>query len=272
MSVPPKILIVDDEPNIRLFLKDILSQDGYEIDTAESGEVAVEHIEAQHFDLALVDLKLPGIDGIDVLKTARQKSVETVIIVLTAHASLESAIEALRQGAHDYLFKPCKPAELRNSVRRGLFNRQTIDRQRDLIDQLKEMSSNIESIRDTIVESQPETPPLQSESEPARTRFLEQEPLTIDLLQHIVLLDGQRLETTPTEFELLVYLLREAPRAVSPQELIENIQGYEVEAWEASNIIRRHVHRLRQKIKDIDGPSDLIYTVRGVGYALGGDG
>lgn len=272
MSTPPKILVVDDEANIRLFLEEILSQDGYEIITAESGEVAVGYIAEQLFDLALIDLKMPGIDGIEVLKTVREKSTKTVIIVLTAHASLESAIEALRSGAHDYLFKPCKPNQLRDTVQRGLFNRQTRDHQRDLIYQLKEMSRNLENIRNSITVDQPSVSSAASESTATRTRFLERAGLTVDLLQHIVILDGQQLETTPTEFNLLTYLLREAPRAIPPQELIQNVQGYETETWEASGIVRRHIHRLRQKIKKIRGDSNLISTIRGVGYAIGENG
>ena len=263
----PTILIVDDEANIRLFLEDILSQDGYHIVTAETGEIAVEQIAQQHFDLALIDLKLPGIDGIQVLKAIRQKSIETMTIVLTAHASLDSAVEALRQGANDYLFKPCKPADLRDSVQKALFHRQSQARQSDLINQLKQMSRDLEAIRSSIVDEPPQ-PGTTSQPAHAYTRFLEHGSLTIDLLQHAVLLEGQRLDTTPTEFDLLVYLMQQAPRAVPPQELIQNIQGYDVEVWEASSIIRRHIHRLRQKINNINNSLDIIQTVRGIGYAI----
>ncbi len=263
----PTLLIVDDEANIRLFLEDILSQDGYDIVTAENGEVAIEQIAQRHFDLALIDLKLPGIDGIQLLKAIRQKSAETMTIVLTAHASLDSAVEALRQGANDYLFKPCKPADLRESVQKALFHRQSQSRQVDLIEQLKQMSSDLEAIRHSIMAKPPQTTATSEATDPL-TRFLEHGKLTIDLLQRAVIVDGQRLDTTPTEFDLLVYLTQQAPRAISPQELIQNIQGYDAEVWEASSIVRRHIHRLRQKINDVNSSLNIIQTIRGVGYAV----
>lgn len=269
MSAKPNILIVDDETNIRNFLKEILGPENYQITTAESGEAALERIAAQKFDLALIDLKLPGIDGIEVLKTLRQESPTTTAIMLTAHASLETSVEALRQGAHDYLFKPCKPAELRDSVQRGLSGQQPQDRQQELIGQLQKMSIMLDTIRTQIVEDSVDRP-LPPVSQPAKEhkRFLKCQRLTVDLLQHAVILDGQPLNTTPTEFDLLVYLMREAPRAIPPQELIRSIQGYDTESWEASNIVRRHIHRLRQKIKERTGDSEIIQTVRGVGYMI----
>jgi len=130
-----RILVVDDEEHIRASMKELLTRDGYEVFVAESGEAALELIDTHSFDLALIDLKLGGIGGIEVLTALRQKSPQTVAIVLTAYASLETAVAALRQGAHDYLFKPCKPAELRESIRRGLLGRQE-QRRQELLHQI----------------------------------------------------------------------------------------------------------------------------------------
>ena len=94
-----KILVVDDEANIRASLKEILARDGYHVITAESGESALALLPTHEFDLALIDLKLTGIGGIEVLAVLREQSPNTVAIVLTAHASLETAVEALRKGA-----------------------------------------------------------------------------------------------------------------------------------------------------------------------------
>ena len=140
-----KILVVDDEPNIRASLEEILTGDGYLVTAVESGEAALEALESETFDLALLDLKLTGMGGIDVLKGLRERALDTVVIVLTAHASMETAIEALRQGAHDYLFKPCRPAELRESIQRGLVNRHE-NEQQDLQRQLEHMASSLEDI------------------------------------------------------------------------------------------------------------------------------
>lgn len=270
MDLTSTILIVDDEANIRAFLKEILEQDNYRVSTVASGEAALQEIKTQTFDLALIDLKLPGLGGIEVLKGIRVAAPETVIIVLTAHASLETAVEALRHGAHDYLFKPCQPVELHDSIRRGLLNRQKQGKRQQILERLQQVSTELEVIRATIIQEIEPAPALSSgvrEVQPSK-RFLQRQGITVDMLRHIITIDERLLDTTPTEFDLLVYLLREAPRVISPQELIHNIQGYQTDQWEASNIIRRHVHRLRQKIKELTGNDDLIQTVRGVGYTL----
>ena len=106
-----RILVVDDESSIRLFLEETLTNDGHQVVSAVSGEEALVLIAEQSFDLALLDLNLTGIGGMEVLAALRRQSPDTVVIILTAHASLETAVEALRQGAHDYLFKPCKTVQ-----------------------------------------------------------------------------------------------------------------------------------------------------------------
>ncbi|HRV96455.1 MAG TPA: response regulator, partial [Anaerolineae bacterium] len=116
MTSPARILVVDDEENIRSSLQEMLSLTGYNVIAVESGEAALKLIAGQEkFDLALIDIKLEGLTGIEVLAMLRRLTPETVVIILTANASLETAVEALRYGAHDYLFKPCKPTELQES-------------------------------------------------------------------------------------------------------------------------------------------------------------
>lgn len=263
-----KILIVDDEANIRTSLEEMLARDGHQVVAVESGEAALELISraTQEFDLALIDLKMKGVGGIEVLTALRQQLPGTVAIVLTAHASLETAVEALRQGAHDYLFKPCKPAELRDSIRKGLSHQQT--QQSDLLRQLEQMTDSLEHIRATIAE-QPDKPSLPI-SKPAERhrRFLQRGGLIVDLLRHVITLDGHLLDLSPTEFDVLIHLIQEAPRVVSPQELVREVQGYESEQWEASEIMRQHIYRIRQKIKGTTGRTDVVRTVRGVGYTI----
>ncbi len=261
------VLIVDDEAVIRASLHEMLIRDGYHVTTAESGEVALELIENQTFDLALIDLKMKGIGGIEVLKALRQQAPDTVAIVLTAHASLETAVEALRLGAHDYLFKPCKPAELRQSIRQGLLSRSE-NRQADLLRQLEQVADSLEDIRSSILE-QPRPPSIPiPQPSPEQGRFLQWERLIIDFLRHVVTLDGELLDLTPTEFDILACLVKEAPRVVPPQELLYQARGYESEPWEASEIVRQHIYRIRQKIKDATGRKYVIRTVRGVGYKI----
>jgi DNA-binding response OmpR family regulator len=258
-----RILVVDDEPGIRFSLEEMLTRDGYQVVAVESGEAALERIPAGEFDLALIDLKMKGIGGMEVLAALRQQSPNTTAIVLTAHASLETAVEALRQGAHDYLFKPCKTLELRESVRTGLLRRQQEVRQRDLLRQLEQYLTN--SLEDSSAAVAPSTP-----HEPAaeQMRFLQQGGLIVDFMRHVITLDGRLLELSPTEFNLLAYLVSEAPGVVSPQELVREAQGYECEPWEARDIVRYHVYRIRQKVKVATGRTDVIRTVRGVGYTI----
>ena len=127
-----RILAVDDEPSVRYFVKETLSTVGYQVVVVGSGEAALDLIAAQEqrFDLALLDLKMNGVGGLQVLAALRQQSPDTAAIILTGHGSMETVIEALRQGAHDYLLKPCDPQELRESVASGLDSRRCALQQR----------------------------------------------------------------------------------------------------------------------------------------------
>jgi DNA-binding response OmpR family regulator len=279
MTIPAKILIVDDEPGIRFFLEELLTNDGHQVTAVDSGKAASESLQADEFDLALLDLKLKDISGLQVLEMLRAHTPDTVVIVLTGHASLETAVEALRQGAHDYLFKPCKTIELRESIRRGLLKRQQKLRHRGLLQQLEHhLASSLQDLRATIAE-EPTSPALDPDSEPPLTisqsdpsldqgRFLQRGGLIADLTRHVFTLDGQLLELSPTEFDVLAYLTSEAPRVVSPQELLREVQGYEADQWEASEIVRYHIYRIRQKIRAASGSKGAIRTVRGVGYTI----
>ncbi len=268
MADAVKILVVDDEDSIRFYLREALERDGYIVTAADSGEAALECAQAENFDLALIDLKLPGISGMRVLRNLRQSSPNTTIIVLTAHASLETAVEALRQGAHDYLFKPCKTAELRESVASGLLKRQREVRQRHLLSQLeRDLSSKLEEIRATVDQTDAAPVPVQRQ-DAIEERFIKQGGLFVDFTRHVVTLDDTLIELSPTEFKLLGYLASEKPRVVSPQELVQEAQGYESNPWEARDLARYHIYRIRQKVAQATGRDNLIRTVHGVGYTL----
>jgi DNA-binding response OmpR family regulator len=264
-----RILVVEDEANIRSLLQDMLVRDGYQVESVESGEAALSSISTQVFDMALIDLKLPGIGGIELMSALRQQLPEIVVIVLTAHASLETAVEALRQGAHDYLFKPCKSVELLESVRRGLVKRRSEIRKQDLLSQLDSLTNSLEDIRATMTDEHDAKAVDVAQPPSTQKRFLQGGALVIDLLHHVITLDGYQVEVSRTEFDLMVYMLNQAPRVVPPQELIREVQGYDSEQWEASDTVRSHIYHIRQKIKDATGRTDIIRTVRGVGYTIG---
>lgn len=106
------ILVVDDEPVARQSLSDILKLEGYVVNSVPNGQAAVEHVRTHAVDLMIVDLKMPGMDGLEVIQVINQVSPETEIILLTAHGSIESAMQALRLRIHDYLLKPASPAQI----------------------------------------------------------------------------------------------------------------------------------------------------------------
>lgn len=283
MEPTTRILVVDDDASIRFFLKELLERDGYEVVTADSGETALKYIEQAEYDLALVDLKMKGVSGTQVLRALHTQSPDTVVIMLTGHGSLESAVEALRQGAHDYLFKPCKTIELRESIRAGLLNRLQKKKQRALLQQLEHhLSNTLADVRATIGEAGTPMPGVSTARVAVNTaaapplnqplaehnRFLQKGGLIVDLSRHVIMLDGNLLELSPTEFDLLAYLISESPRVISPQELLREAQGYTSEVWEARDIVRYHIYRIRQKIKGAAGPTEIIQTVRGVGYTV----
>jgi len=107
-----KIFIVDDELVMRKSLSGWLERDGYEVDTAESGEEAIEKLKETRFDVLLVDIKMEGISGLDVLKHVRENDPDVAVVMITAYGSISTAIEAIKNGAYDYLLKPFDPDEL----------------------------------------------------------------------------------------------------------------------------------------------------------------
>lgn len=246
METAPAILVVDDERAVLQPLSAILKRAGYTVTAVDSGEAALEEIAQQEFDLALIDLKLKGIGGIEVLAVLHERSPNTAAIILTAHATLDTAVEALRQGAHDYLLKPCRTEDLLASVHRGLLARQ------------QTLAQPLEGT------GQRAAPSLSTDS-PAHTC---RAGLVVDRDRHVITLEGNVLDLSPTEFNLLAYLAEEAPRVIPTPELAEKILGYTAEPWEARELIRFHIHRLRGKIRAATERSGLIRTTRGVGYSL----
>ena len=116
MKEQTRTLVVDDEAGIRFFVQEALRRAGHQVAAVSSGEEALARLEEESFDLAIVDLRLKGMDGMEVLATLRARCPEMAAIFLTAHGSLASALEALEMGACDYIPKPCSMKELRETV------------------------------------------------------------------------------------------------------------------------------------------------------------
>ena len=141
---PPRILVVDDEESVRLTTAAILEREGYAVATAGDGRAALAQLARSPFDLVLTDLRMEGMDGSALLAEIRAKHPDTVAIVLTGYATIESSIDALRQGVYDYLVKPCVVEDLKLTVRRALEHQ----RQRERI---SELSSPVVEIWDGVL-------------------------------------------------------------------------------------------------------------------------
>ena len=135
---PARILVVDDEPSVAEIFQEFLTDLGHEITVASSGEEAQQLIPALHPDIILTDINLPGISGLEVMRIAKRNDPETAVIVVTGHASAATAIDALRQGAYDYITKPFDLGEIHQIVERGLANRRLKSINRRLVEELRQ--------------------------------------------------------------------------------------------------------------------------------------
>jgi CheY-like chemotaxis protein len=123
MVAPAKILVVDDEEFVRRNFKRALSEEGYEVETAEDGERALESIEKEPFDLIIADMKMPGMNGIDVLKNAKERHPDIGVIIVTGYSTIETAVEAIKSGASDYIEKPLSTDQLYDATVKALAQR-----------------------------------------------------------------------------------------------------------------------------------------------------
>lgn len=258
-----RILIVDDERAMRISLSEILSLRGAQVTAASNGQDAVDMLSDADFDLILLDLKMPGMDGLQVLEAAQQIRPNTVVIMLTAHATLDSAIGALRRGAFDYLLKPYDPRAMVESIERGLKRRQESKRRQGLMSIIEQTVSALASSETPLAAWLPISLPSQDGG-----NTIVAGAITIDLPRRTVTVNDISVALSPTEFDLLVYMARNQDRVISCRELVRETLSYDALENEARPIIRMHVHRLRQKLERAGAASTRVTTVRGAGYML----
>ncbi|MCJ7617537.1 MAG: sigma-54 dependent transcriptional regulator [Desulfobacterales bacterium] len=129
----PHILVVDDELSMREFLELMLTREGYNVSCAETGEKAISMINKKHFDLLLCDIRIGDISGIDVLRAAKKQNQQTVVIMISAYASAETAVEAMNEGAYDYVPKPFDNEELKQTIKKAL-DLKTIEHEKEILD------------------------------------------------------------------------------------------------------------------------------------------
>lgn len=224
-----RILIVEDEPDILEMVRYNLAQAGFDVVVAEDGETALAHVRETIPNLVILDLMLPGLDGLDVCKSLKQdaKTRDVPILMLTARKEEVDRIVGLELGADDYVVKPFSPREL------------------------------VLRIRAILRRGKAPGPPSGDAAEP----LLQAGPLAIDKGAHQVLLHGKPLELTGTEFKLLLTLIERRGRVQTRDDLLDTVWGYEYSGY--GRTVDTHVRRLREKLEDA---SEWIETVRGVGY------
>lgn len=261
MSQAAQILIVDDEASIRLTLSALLKRAGFDVTPAENGAEAVALLERQAFDLMLVDLKMPGMDGMQVVAAARKRQPDLAIIVLTGHGSLETAVEGLHQGVFDYLLKTTEPIQVIERVKAGLVARTQRIRERTLLDVV---GAAVQELRST----QSATPSDSAAPGSGGERAITVGALHLDTWRQEATLGGRTLALTPTEFRVLLCLAEHAGTMLSYAHLVRCAQGYDSDEMEAGELIKPHIHHLRQKLEPDPTTPRYILNVRGKGYLL----
>ncbi len=264
-----RILVVDDEGAIRYSVSKTLQRVGYDVKVAASGEEALGMMETQLFDVVLTDIRMPdGISGVELLAQIKDMLPDTIVILMTGYASLGTAVEALRLGAHDYLVKPSSSEDVRHSVALGLERSRALQRRRDLLNTIQ---SSVEELTGQ------EPYPLKEDGGTRRQMppnpgtdlgTMSLGPLTIYPGRYQIAVGEKAIDLTPTEFDLLLYLAAHRGRVVPCHELVREVRGYIVEEREAREVIRPHISNLRRKLKAAGQKDDLIVNVRGIGYRL----
>lgn len=224
-----EILLVEDETKVGNALSTGLRAEGYEIVWAQTGEEGFFHASSHRFDLIILDVMLPGRDGIEVLGALRKNGDRTPVLFLTAKDAVEDRVLGLDTGADDYLVKPFAFAELSARIR-ALLRR--------------------------------------NQPEPSATLTVAE--LEIDPMRRTVTREGQRIDLTAREYELLEYLARHHGRVVSRDMLFRDVWHGGARATPLDNVIDVHIARLRKKVDD-PFALKLLHTVRGVGFTLSED-
>jgi DNA-binding response OmpR family regulator len=221
-----RVLVAEDDPQVAQSLELYLQLFGCRVDVAADGSIALEQAVKGGYDLILLDLTLPRVDGLAVCKTVRQQQVFTPILMLTARASESDKVLGLSAGADDYMTKPFSSLELQ--ARLSALLRRSIDYH-----------------------------------QPKETR-LERGAMSIDVERRTVTLAGRPIDLTAREFDLLLALARQPGRVYTREQLLDAVWGYSHDGY--SHTVNSHVNRLRAKIESDPAHPEHVLTARGVGY------
>ncbi|HSB65274.1 MAG TPA: response regulator transcription factor [Anaerolineales bacterium] len=265
MGTSHSILIIDDEPNLRRSLGLILQRAGYIITTASNAAEAIHLLQAGAYDLTFLDIKLPDQNGIQLLPRLRELYPDMPILILTAHATLDTAIEAVRLGARDYLLKPIDPETILSRVEEILKEAKP-KRRREITTQLQTLLSELQSIngKESAVSLVDKSSAV---TDPAR--YLKCGPLVLDRHLHSVQYNNSTTSLPPSTFDYLVTLVRHSPHPVTYEKLVQESQGYQhLSRAEAREISRWQMHEIRRLLEPDPRHPQLIITVRDLGYRL----
>jgi two-component system OmpR family response regulator len=224
-----KLLIVEDDENIAELLQLHLRKEGFDITHAADGNAGMEKLRQGGWDALILDLMLPGVDGLEICRFARTMTRYTPIVIISARSGETQRVLGLELGADDYLPKPFSMLELVARVK-ALFRRQ------------EAMSRNLR----------------------LDAGVLTFDSLSIDPLARIVQLNQQAVDLTPREFDLLYFFARNPETVFSRLNLLNEVWGYEHEGYE--HTVNTHINRLRIKIEDNPAEPNFIRTVWGKGY------
>jgi DNA-binding response OmpR family regulator len=225
-AVTARILVIEDDPTVAEVVERYLEREGYRVDVEVDGRVGLDRALADPPDLVVLDLMLPGLSGLEVLRELRGRA-PVPVVMLTARSGEVDRVTGLELGADDYVAKPFSPRELTARVKAVLRRA---------------------------------TGALDARFEPARLRA---GGLELDATTHEVRLDGAPVELTAKEFELLALLMRHPRRAFRREELLERVWGF---SYGDTSTVTVHVSRLREKIETDPAAPRYVRTVRGVGY------
>jgi DNA-binding response OmpR family regulator len=265
LSIPvptPRILVVEDEEPTREALVRALDLVGYRVEGAASGDIALEKLSEDRYDLMLLDLRMPGMDGVDVMDYTQKHHPDLLIVVLTAHATLESAISAVRAGASDYLIKPCRIQEIERTIGRALESRQAQLQRQHLLGVISDAVDVLQGKEDA-----------EGEGSQQSERFLRSGSVMLDQERRWVVIEGDQqtnreAELTENETAILSHMMDYPDMVLTCQEMARSALNYDLCEREAQNIVRPHISRLRRKIEVDPTRPRLIRTIRGKGYVF----
>lgn len=237
------ILVVDDDHIARMLILKVLQMRDYEAVAIEDGKKALEVLHDRNWDLLILDLELPGIKGLDLVKEAINLFPKLKIIILTAHGSLETAIEAIHYKVSDYLLKPALPRDILNSVDNALREEMEF-----------KAAAKIPSVYT----------PAMAQSGPIQIS----RSLIYDSAKRRIREDDVIINLTQTENTIFAYLAEYQNKVVSHEELVEYAYGYKVTKTEAAKMLRPVICRIRNKFLLFRGQANVIQNVRGKGYLV----